>query len=214
MSGKIDLHTEILSDAQENLLYLLSKVLSNTDFYLAGGTALALHIGHRPSLDFDWFISRIGDPEDLYKILKASNISYSVLTTSFETIYLNINSIQVSFIGYDYPMLKPPDIISSKYPFQIAGLDDIACMKLSAIASRGSRKDFVDLYFLVNEFRSLEEYLRLFMRKYKNNDLGYIIKSLVYFKDAEAEPELKVIKPLDWEKLKADFEEWVNNIRI
>lgn len=212
MSGKIDIHTEILSDDQINLLHQLSNPLMNSNYYLAGGTALALRIGHRLSKDFDWFVSKIGDPENLFRILKASNVSFSILSTAYETIYLNIGSIQVSFIGYDYPMLETPGITASKYPFRIAGLDDIASMKLSAIASRGSRKDFVDLYFLIKEFHSLEVYLELFIKKYRNRDIGHIIKSLVYFNDAESEPELNILKSFDWETMKADFEKWVKKL--
>lgn len=214
MSGKIDIQTEILIDTQLNLLYQLSKALVKTDYYLAGGTALALRIGHRLSKDFDWFIPRVGDPEDLFGKLKSYDISFSILSTAHETIYLNIGSIQVSFIGYDYPFLEPPGLTSSKYPFRIAGLDDIACMKLSAIASRGSRKDFVDLYFLIKEFRPLEEYLKLYKQKFENHDIGHVIKSLVYFKDAEAEPELNIIKIFDWEKMKNDLEDWVKDLDI
>ncbi|NLA75565.1 MAG: nucleotidyl transferase AbiEii/AbiGii toxin family protein [Deltaproteobacteria bacterium] len=212
MSGIIDIHTEILSDAQVNLLHALSKAFMDTDFYLAGGTALALKLGHRLSKDFDWFINRLGDPEDLFRRLRSADISFTVLSTASETVYLNIDSIQASFIGYDYPLLEPPGIASEKYQFRIAGYDDIACMKLSAIASRGSRKDFVDLYYLIKNFKPLESYLELYIKKYKNRDIGHVIRSLVYFRDAEEEPELTMIAPLDWIKTKSDFEGWVNNI--
>lgn len=212
MSGTTDIHTEILNDAQVNLLHHLSEAFMNSDYYLAGGTALALKLGHRLSKDFDWFINRLGDPEDLFRRLRSTNVSFTVLSTACETVYLNIDSVQVSFIGYDYPLLDSPGIASAKYPFRIAGYDDIACMKLSAIASRGSRKDFVDLYFLIKNFKPLNAYLELFIKKYKNRDIGHVIRSLAYFKDAEAEPELNIIAPFDWGKMKADFEGWVKNI--
>ena len=87
----------------------------------------------------------------------------------------------------------------------MANLDDIACMRLSAIASRGSRKDFVDIYYLIKNFRSLEEYLKLYMDKFKNRDIGHVVRSLVYFDDAEIEPDIRMIKPLSWKKLKLDI---------
>lgn len=214
MSGAIDIHTDILSDAQINLLDQLSKALTHTSYYLAGGTALALRLGHRLSKDYDWFINRVEDPEDLFNMLRRFGISFSVISTARETVYVRIESVQVSFIGYDYPMLEPPEITSSKNPFRIAGLDDIACMKLSAIASRGSRKDFTDLHFLIKGYRPLETYLNLYIKKYRNRDIGHVIKSLVYFRDAEAEPELKMIKTFDWEKMKVDFEDWVKDLKI
>ena len=87
----------------------------------------------------------------------------------------------------------------------MANLDNIACMRLSAIASRGSRKDFVDIYYLIKNFRSLEEYLKLYMDKFKNRDIGHVVRSLVYFDDAEIEPDIRMIKPLSWKKLKLDI---------
>ena len=87
----------------------------------------------------------------------------------------------------------------------MANLDDIACMRLSAIASRGSRKDFVDIYYLIKNLRSLEEYLKLYMDKFKNRDIGHVVRSLVYFDDAEIEPDIRMIKPLSWKKLKLDI---------
>ena len=214
VSGKIEIRTEILNQTQESLLHKLSKALIDSSYYLAGGTALALRLGHRLSKDFDWFIAKVGDPEDLFRTLKSFNISFSVISVAYETIYLNIDSIQVSFIGYDYPLLAQPEKADSKYPFLIAGLDDIACMKISAIASRGSKKDFVDLYFLIKEFRPLETYLKLYTKKYWNRDIGHLVKSLVYFKDAELEPELNMVKSFDWEKMKNDFEKWVKKLAI
>ncbi len=209
MSGIIDIHFEILNNDQATLLNKLINALMNSDYYLAGGTALALKLGHRLSKDFDWFINRLGDPEALFRRLRSADISFTVLSTAYETVYLNINSFQVSFIGYDYPLLELPRITSAKYPFRIAGFDDIACMKLSAIASRGSRKDFVDLYYLIKKFKPLEAYLKLYIKKYKNRDIGHVIRSLAYFKDAESEPELNFITPFDWVKMKADFEDWI-----
>lgn len=213
MSGETVIHIEVLSDAQKKVLPVIAKALVNTDFYMAVGTALALQVGHRHSLDFDWFMPKLGDPESLFQRLKSFNIDFKIQSVSLETVYLVINTVQMSFIGYDYPMLKSK-VLWPDYGLQLAGTDDIACMKLSAIASRGSRKDFVDLYYLIRNFIPLDDYLRLFMKKYKNRDIGHVVRSLVYFTDADAEPEIRMIKPLDWPKLKSDFEKWVRELKI
>jgi hypothetical protein len=107
MSGIIDIHTEILNEAQGNLLHDLSKIFMNSDYYLAGGTALALKLGHRLS------------------------------------------------------------------------------------------KDFVDLYYLIKNFKPIEAYQELYIKKFKNRDIGHVIRSLAYFRDSEAEPELTMIAPFD-----------------
>ena len=82
-------------------------------------------------------------------------------------------------------------------------------MKLSAVTNRGSRKDFIDLYYLITNFRSLESYLDLFQKKYQQQDIGHVIRSLVFFEDAEQEPEIELFYQVDWQKLKHDFESWV-----
>ena len=207
------MHIEILSDAQRRALALLDKALTGTDFYLAGGTALSLQVGHRRSIDFDWFVRKLGEPEALFRLLKTLEIDYMVQSVSFETVYLTVEGVQNSFIGYDYPMLRNT-VRLTDVGIQMASIEDIACMKLSAVASRGSRKDFFDLYYLMSHGYPLEACLRLYMEKYQNRDVGHVIRSLVYFADADTEPEVKMIKPVNWKDLKNDFEGWVTNLKM
>ena len=213
MSGETGIHTEVLSKAQKEVLPDLSKALFNADFYLAGGTALALHIGHRQSIDFDWFTPQLGDPEALFHRLRSFNIAFKIQSVSLETVYLVIDTVQMSFIGYDYPMIEAK-ALWREHGIYLAGMNDIACMKLSAIASRGSRKDFVDLHYLIKHFHPLEDYLQLYMKKYQNRDVGHVVRSLVHFSDAETEPDIKIIKPVAWEDVKSDFEKWVKHLKI
>jgi len=210
MSGAGARHIDILSDRQKTVLSQLAAALADTDFYMAGGTALALQLGHRPSVDFDWFISRLGEPENLLQRLDRFDIDYRVQSVDVETVYLDIKAVQVSFIGYKYPLLQSPIFFDES--IKLAGTDDIACMKLSAIASRGSRKDFIDLHFMISTMRPLDAYLRLYLAKFRNRDMGHVLKSLVYFEDADMEPEVITAKPFDWLKMKTDFENWVKKI--
>ena len=207
------MHIEILTDAQKSVLVLLSSVLKETDFYLAGGTALALHLGHRKSQDFDWFIPRIGEIEKLLTVLRSCGIEFTVMSIDIETCYIMIENVQVSFLGYDYPLLQPTTVFP-EYGFSLASLDDIAAMKLAAIASRGARKDFVDLYFLFKSHRSLEDCLNLYQKKFESRDIGHVIRSLVYFENAELEPEVMMTKPFSWDDLKRDMEQWVKELKI
>ena len=213
MSGEIEIHGEILSEGQKRLLPVMGKAMAKTEYYLAGGTALALQIGHRSSYDFDWFTPKLGDPESLLQRLKSSNIDFKVQSIAYETVYIMSGDVQMSFIGYSYPMLQPK-VLWPENGIYLAGLNDIASMKLSAIASRGSRKDFVDLYYLIKHSLSLQKYLELFMKKYDNRDIGHVVRSLVYFEDAESEPEIRAIGSTNWEQLKSDFEEWVKKLDL
>lgn len=211
MSGGPGMHIEILSAPQRKAIELLGKALANSNFYLAGGTALSLQMGHRQSVDLDWFIPRLGEAESLFQRLKFAGIDFKVQSVSLETVYITIYDVQISFIGYNYPMIQQT-VTLHEFGIQMAATDDIACMKLSEIASRGSRKDFVDLYYLIRHFHSLEDYLKLYMKKYDNRDIGHVIKSLIYFADAEAEPEIKMVKPVLWQDLKTDFEKWMKSL--
>ena len=213
MCGEAVFHIDILNEAQKKILPVISKALSNTEFYMAGGTALALQVGHRQSLDFDWFIPKLGDPEALFRRLKSLDIDFEILSVSPETVYLILETVQMSFIGYDYPELQPK-ILWPEFGLHLAGLNDIACMKISAIASRGSRKDFVDLFYLVKHFLPLKDYLQLYMKKFANRDIGHVVRSLVYFADADIEPEIKMIKPFVWQELKSNFENWVKCLTL
>ena len=98
MSGKTVIHTDVLSEGQKRVLPQLAKAIVNSDYYLAGGTGLALQVGHRSSIDFDWFIPKLGDPEALFRLLKSLGIVFEIQSIGSETVYLTIENIQMSFI--------------------------------------------------------------------------------------------------------------------
>lgn len=189
----------------------ISRVLLETDFYLAGGTALALQEAHRISVDLDFMSATFSDPEDLIHGFRGAGLDFEITMTSSRTLYITSGGVHVSFFGYDYPQLEEP-LHCGEDLLPLAHTDDIAAMKLVAIASRGSRKDFVDLWLLVSRRRSLPAYLDLFRKKYRTRDTGHVIRSLSYFDDADEEPELRMLINLDWERVKADFLIWVSGL--
>ena len=99
MSGTPGIHVDILNDAQRSVIAHLGKALAHTDFYLAGGTAAALQLGHRSSLDLDWFIDKLGDPEILFRRLKSCNIAFEIQSVSPETVYVTVNTVEASFMA-------------------------------------------------------------------------------------------------------------------
>jgi hypothetical protein len=206
-------HPEILNDDQKAALLCLGNALKETDYYLAGGTGLSLHLGHRLSIDLDWFTPELNNPESLFRRLSAADISFTVTSIALETVYVILNNVQISFIGYNYPLIEPR-VFWPAYGCYLASIADIACMKLASLASRGSRKDFVDLHRLLSDFYSLETLLKFYKKKYKKRDIGHVVRSLVYFQDAEAEPPVRMVKSVDWDKLKLDFERWVKEIPL
>ena len=148
---KLDLKYEIMPAEQIGLYDKLKKEDWLKDFYLAGGTALALQIGHRRSIDFDFFTQETFRNENLEKYLSKTG-QFQKLSEAKDTLYGILDDVRISFIKYDYPLIE--EWIAEE-SLQIASLKDIACMKLSAIASRGTKKDFIDIYFLLQIY-SLE----------------------------------------------------------
>jgi len=182
------IHWNILDEERKNILPPLS-VFAESGFYLAGGTGLALQLGHRDSIDFDFF--KEGDFDTSLLISKLEDVfkEYKIEITQNEknTISCVLNStIQLSFFGFKYKTLKP--FIETDY-FKIASIEDIACMKFGAIMSRSLEKDYVDLYFILQLF-NLKDLINLCKEKYLNIDSTLILKSLTYFDDIKKEPIL------------------------
>jgi hypothetical protein len=184
----MELHWDILDEKRKAILPLL-KHASEQGFYLAGGTGLALQLGHRDSVDFDFFIEGGFDTTTLLSQLESIFNGNSLVVTQQEinTISCLIDgSIQLSFLGYAYPLLKP--LVTTEF-FPIASVEDIGCMKFSAIMSRSVEKDYIDLYFILKQV-SLTELLSLSAQKHPTLDATLVLKSLVYFDDVLREPIL------------------------
>ncbi|NOZ78464.1 MAG: nucleotidyl transferase AbiEii/AbiGii toxin family protein [Acidobacteria bacterium] len=206
--AELKLHWEATVPGMRQVYELISKALRGESFYLAGGTALALMEAHRISFDLDFFAKSIKSPAALAERLDERPLEIRVTSVAPGTLYAVANGIQVSFIATHYPLLLPAAAPGDGL-IPLASRDDLGAMKLAAVASRGSRKDFVDLWILVRRHRSLQEYLELYRRKYVSHDVGHVLRSLVYFDDADSEPELQLTAPVDWRNVKADFKAWV-----
>jgi len=200
-TGKV-WHPEVLSPAEHETIRCLGALESIKNFYLAGGTGLALHIGHRRSVDLDLFSEQAFDEDSLLADLRPLK-SLAVIAKARQTLHLHICGTKVSFLGYSYPLLFPFEFFRD---FAVADMQDIACMKLSALASRGTRRDFVDLYAIALHY-GLAALLEQFERKF--SQVGYnkihILKSLVFFADAEKEPMPDMLVPISWEMVKSFF---------
>ena len=200
-------HKEVISQtARETLNKILSISIINS-FYLAGGTGLALNLGHRRSYDFDFFNPEFFNEDMiLQKMQGLKNIE--LVSKEKHTLHIIINGVKISFLGYKYPLLFPLNDmkIGDNSILKIADIREIACMKISAISSRGSKRDFVDLYMVAKEI-SLSELLTLYKKKYSltpHNNV-HIFKSLMYFDNAEDEPMPDMLVPLSWKIVKDYF---------
>lgn len=195
-------HREAITDALTGTLQTLDRSSVLRSFYLAGGTGLALQLGHRISRDLDFFSPDLFS-EDLL-IASCQMISgFAVAAKAPHTVHAFIDRVKVSFLGYAYPVLFPTR------PFidvAVADARDIACMKMSAIASRGAKRDFFDLYAAARVY-TLAALVDFFKQKFAESRYNgiHLLKSLTYFEDAERDPDPDLLMPLTWDTVKRYF---------
>lgn len=202
------LHLSTIDASTLELLKALMKQSAFSGLRLAGGTALALQIGHRKSIDIDLFGAidfELLQIQDLF----AEFDSVKTIKRSKNINIFIINDVKVDFVNYSYPWLNDSIVEDN---IRMAAINDIAAMKLAAITGRGSKKDFVDIYFLLQHY-SLEALLKMYGAKYYDGSAFLVLKSLTYFADAENEGDLKMLINTPWEsmkqKLKQEVEKYV-----
>ncbi len=211
-SAHLSFHPEALSAVQRRVLRQLGPLMTQRQFYLGGGTALAICLGHRRSVDLDWFTKeRIVDPLRLAQEIRDERVPLVSGQVERGTLHGTVSGVRVSFLEYRYPLLRPA-VLWPEFRCLIAPLEDLACMKLSALAQRGSKKDFIDIYALGLKHRSLPDMLRLYQQKYSIGDLGHVFYSLVYFDDADKERMPKMLWDADWRAIKKALQEWVRKM--
>ena len=176
----------------------LLKRLSSKDFLsearLVGGTALALQYGHRMSVDLDFFGNINGDDIDLKEQLREVG-TLSVIKESKNINVFLIDGIKIDFINYPYQWI---DDAVQENSIVLASPQDIAAMKVNAIEGRGSKKDFIDLYFLLQHY-SLRALLDFYAKKYPEYSIFRALMSLTYFEDAENQLMPKMFVDVVWE---------------
>ena len=205
------LHKEVLSPAQAAILPALGAFASERGFYLAGGTAVALYLGHRRSDDFDWFAaSKLDDPMVLAAQARSAGLALEDAQPAPGTLHAIIDGVPVSFFQYPYPNIAEP-VPWRDYSVALASLDDLACMKLGAVAQRGSRKDLIDIEALATHHRPIGEMLELYKRKYSTSDVAHVLIALTYFDDAEEEPMPAMVRQTSWQEVKARLRNWVRS---
>ena len=180
--------------------------LQKSKWYLAGGTALALQVGHRQSVDLDLFLPEAKFEEVAMERHLAATGFWS---TSFQhegTIYGVLSGAKMSFIAY--PFFRP-NLKKKKIGYiQMLLPEDIAAMKILAISQRGRKRDFVDIYWYCKNRESLSDILLRAVNQYpgQEDNLNHILRSLVYFKDTEQDPMPKIFFKATWPEIKKYFQ--------
>jgi hypothetical protein len=187
------LQTQSIGKPLWDLLKYLQKEETFSNYFLVGGTALALQLGHRISNDIDLFTRGDINKDEIFGFLNREfNGNYQIHNIQNIVLQISINDIKVDFVKHNYILLED---IKSEDGIKYLGKKDISAMKLMAIANRGDQaKDFVDIYYLLKEI-SLKDMFEYYKQKYSQNDISPIKRSLVYFDDV-TETNWKSVKLL------------------
>lgn len=186
------------------LLTRLGREESTQVFYLAGGSAVALHLGHRISVDLDFFTKGPDFDADglLHDLVSIGPID--IEQQDRRTLLGRLEGVKFSFFVYPYPLLEETETVAG---VRVAKLLDLALMKVVAISQRGTRRDFIDLYCLCRHHLRLADVLQRMPEKFR--DISYpsyhLLRSLVYFDDADSDEPPKMLTDLDWERVKSFF---------
>ena len=202
------LFKETVGQPALELLKSLMKDKAFDGFFLVGGTALSLQLGHRISIDLDLFTK---EPFDQDKLADHLRLKYSFILDfiSDNTIKGEAGSIQLDCISHRYPLLEE---IKETEGVRLASLIDIAAMKLNAISGSGTRlKDFIDIAFLSERF-SLNNMLQAYEKKYHSNKL-MPLKAVVYFDDINFEQPIILAgdRSFDWKSIENRLQEMHRN---
>lgn len=205
------MHIKTLAPKTKALLDRVAGQSFLNSFYLSGGTALALHLGHRESEDLDFFSQTDFDPSrlqiELEQVAKLSSVEQEN-----GTLNCYAGDVQLQFLHYPYNLLNDPVEWNQ---IRLSSVEDIACTKLLTIASRGSKKDFIDLYFILKQY-SLNDLFKLLQKKYPKTDYNqiHILKSLVYFDDADNQVMPRMHIEASWETIKKNLMQTVKSFKI
>ncbi|MEZ4926713.1 MAG: nucleotidyl transferase AbiEii/AbiGii toxin family protein [Saprospiraceae bacterium] len=179
------------------LLNTIMAVPELEGFNLAGGTSLALQIGHRKSVDLDMFGNRPFEKGEIIELLADVGDCHTMHQTK-NILILNIEGVKVDFVNYQYPLIRDVKMESG---VRLLDLPDIAAMKLSAITGRGKKRDFIDIFFLLKEF-PLRTLLEFYNQKYSDNSELLVARSLTYFDDADGDEDLNLFIQVSWPDVK------------
>jgi len=201
------MYLEILDNKRQELLKQLPNITDMKQFYMAGGTALSLQLKLRDSEDFDFFTKDSFEPSLILDDISKSGHECTVLQIARGTLNILVDGIKLQFLQYPYNVIK---LIETEIKdIRLASIDDISAMKLSAIGSRGSKKDFFDLYciyHLISDFNSQKLIDNVVYKFGENVNLSYMQMGLVYFEDARNEVLPRTYIDYKWKEIETFFE--------
>ena len=200
------LQRQVVDEKTFLLLKELQAIPELKELRLVGDASLALQLGHRISIDLDLFGSFDSSlPLEMF-LFDFENVNKTGSNRFMQ--FFEIDGVKVDFVNYNYPWLNEPLIEEG---IKLASIEDIAAMKINAIINRGTKKDFIDIDFLLERY-SLVQILELYQQKYGVKDYQIALRCLSYFEDAENETMPRMLVKKDWKTIKSDIIEKIRNI--
>lgn len=190
----------VLPDTLELLKVLMQQPLLK-DMRLVGGTSLALQYGHRRSVDLDFFGMTTEDVDELTDMMRecSKDLVKGSCTKRIKTYFLN--GVKVDVVNYDYKWID--DVVEGG-GLRLASPKDIAAMKVNAVMGRGTKKVFIDVYFLLQHY-SFDELIKFYLQKYTDGSEYRALLSMSYFADADPQPMPYMYQQVDWETIKNEI---------
>ncbi len=196
------LHLTTIEKETYGLLQKLNSIeLLASTFALAGGTSLALQIGHRQSIDLDFFSPTTFNVRELEITLAGDPaINFQMINSNSRMLFCYLNNIKCDFVNEPAPLINQFLNFDNVHYFSV---EDIAAMKMHTICGRGKKKDFFDIYALLQLF-TWKDLLNFFKKKYSEDQLYFLWRSIIYFEDADQDPDIKGLQPFDksWSEIK------------
>jgi hypothetical protein len=197
--------SKIISPKTFSLIQDLQQLPELKDFYLVGGTALALQLGHRNSIDIDLFTRNDFEEDDILNLLKKNKYEVQEIFKRKNTVILLVSNIKTDFIKHDYPLIMQP---ITEEGITFLGKEDIAAMKFHAIIQSGKRlKDFIDIYYLLQHF-NMQQMIEFFVKKYSYTNPMIAMKAVNFFDEIdEAIDPPKLLQPITLAQIKKRIQE-------
>lgn len=203
-----------MAEDQRRVLARLSRIVRERGLYLAGGVAVAHHLGHRRSRDLDFFSGTSElELESLRAEILATDAGARVLSVSDASLRLVSQGVPIDVVRYPYPTLEPARDELEGVP--VAGLRDLAAMKLAAISRRGLRRDFWDLHEIADRALDLDAALAAYRARFgtAEADEYHVLRALTWFEDAEADPIWpEGLVESKWHQIRKDLQRWATEL--
>ena len=193
------------------LLKTLMRLPILSDMRLVGGTALALRYGHRRSVDLDFFGHTTENVDELTEAIREEVGHIQTLSATKRIKVYNIQNVKVDIVNYDYPWIDDAVIEGD---IRMASPKDIAAMKVNAVIGRGTKKDFIDIFFLLQHY-TFDELLQFYKKKYPDGSEFRALLSMAYFADADLQAMPYMYENVEWsdikQRIRKEQEQYNNN---